>query len=419
MLQWINIFWHKILQFRVIAGGAIILSVMFVMSVQVWDRTEFANTELHSDVLERWGQPISQASPSVRFVKTGSVYTSLEKLPLSSQKITFDAKMNYRKRGLVYFSGFDFRFNGDYSIVNDRDTEIDIVFVFPVNLQKNRVLLKDFNFKVNGKDAQIDRSESSNKLVWTGRLQRGQSLDFAVMYAGRGLDKFVYTLDPSMQVKGFTMQANIQGGDNYDYPSGVVPASLVTQQDDENISLTWQYQALESGVPIGLILPSQKSYSNIIATMIRRALLTFMLFLIGINLLASYYKQQLKIHQAYLVYASFSFFYVLLPYLTAFMHFHIAYVLSLSITTLFLYVFLRRAINPIAASLAMCMLLVFLIIPTIAVVLQGFTGLIYTLEILFGLGVLMWFGSSTKHQQTLDALITKQIEQPLEKEVQS
>ena len=34
-------------------------------------------------------------------------------------------------------------------------------------------------------------------------------------------------------------------------------------------------------------------------------------------------------------------------------------------------------------------MLAFLVVPTLAVVLEGYTGLIYTLEILAGLGVLM------------------------------
>jgi hypothetical protein len=405
MLLWIKSLWHKIMAFRLIGGTCIIVTVMFTMSIQVWDRTQFANTELHEDVLERWGQPISQASPSIRFVKTGSVYTSLDKLPLASQSINFDAKMNYRKRGLVYFSGFDFKFNADYSVKNDQGSEIDIVFVFPVNLEKNRVLLKDFQFKVNNKPAQIDRSGESKKLVWTGRLKVDEVLSFSIQYAGRGLDKFVYTLDPSLQVKDFNMQANITGGDNFDYPSGVVPASSTSQKED-NIRLQWGYQALESGVPIGLILPSQKSYSHIIKVMIERALVTFILFLIGVNLLAIYFKQPMRTYQAYLIYASFSFFYVLLPYLTAFMHFHLAYALSLAVTALFLYLFLRRAIHALAANLAMGLLLAFLFIPTLAVVLQGYTGLIYTLEILLGLGVLMWFASSSKHQVQVDNIIT-------------
>lgn len=303
------------------------------------------------------------------------------------------------------FSGFDFDFKAEYSIKNDQGDDIDIVFVFPVNLEKNRVLLKDFQFMVNGKASQIDRSENANKLVWTGRLKVGQVMRFKVAYSGRGLDKFVYQLDPSMQVKNFNMQANITGGDNYDYPSGVVPASVSNITEDKNIALKWDYQALESGVPIGLILPSQQSYSSIIATMIRRSLITFLLFLVTIHLLARFYKQSLGTLQSGLVYASFSFFYVLLPYLTAFMNFHIAYLFSIGITALFLYCFIFRIINRKAANLTLCLLVAFLVIPTGAVILQGFTGLIYTLEIVLGLGVLMWFVSSNNKDDKIAEVI--------------
>ena len=86
----------------------ILFLVTAVMAGQVSFRGDFAATELYSDVMERWGTPIVQPVPSVRYVEHGAVFHELEPLPLAHQHVTVDADMNYRKRGLVYFSGFDF-----------------------------------------------------------------------------------------------------------------------------------------------------------------------------------------------------------------------------------------------------------------------------------------------------------------------
>ena len=107
-------------------------------------------SELRQDVMERWGAPITQPAPSVRYVESGSVFNTLQALPLDRQAITLDADMNYRKRGLVYFSGFEFRFRGLYGISNPEPHAIDVVFVFHVHAEKNRILLSDRTFLING-----------------------------------------------------------------------------------------------------------------------------------------------------------------------------------------------------------------------------------------------------------------------------
>lgn len=374
---------------HIFGGLLIMLAVMIIMSAQVTNRTQFANTELYQDVMERWGQPIKQSAPSIRYVETGSVFTSLNKLALASQNIQMDASMNYRKRGLVYFSGFDFTFKGHFSAINSEDSDIDIVFIFPINMEKNRVLLKDFVFLVNDQPAQIDRSDTADKLVWTGRLAAGEEVSFIVEYAGRGLDQFVYVLDPTLPVKDFSLETTVSGGSNYDYPPGVIPATAIIESND-HVHMSWKYRSLESGVPMGLILPAEKSFSALIATMIRRSLVTFFLFFVGINIVSLLSKQSIKFYELYLLYACFAFFYVLLPYLAAFMNFYVAYFLTYLIIAGLIWGFIFRVIGKKAGYLTFGLLMSFLFIPTLAIILQGYTGLIYTLEILVGLATVMW-----------------------------
>ena len=90
---------------RLVVHGAVAFLIMsftaIVITTQVRNRATFANVELYEDVIDRWGAPIEQPSPTVRYVATGAVFTELASLPLTSQTITMDATMNYRKRGLV------------------------------------------------------------------------------------------------------------------------------------------------------------------------------------------------------------------------------------------------------------------------------------------------------------------------------
>src|SRR5262249_41057271 len=156
-----------------------------------------------------------------------------------------DAEMNYRKRGLVLFSGFDFKFSGNYTVENHQSTDIDVVFIFPIDLDKNKVQLADLVFAVDGKPARINLAESSDRLVWTGRIASAGRVTLDIAYRGRGLDSFVYKLDPALPVRNLRFQLDVSGGDNYDYAEGFVPAQNV-KVDGNRISFQWIYPSLES-----------------------------------------------------------------------------------------------------------------------------------------------------------------------------
>ena len=309
---------------------SMLLVVVLVMAGQVSRRTTFASTELHDDVMDRWGTPIDQAAPSVRFVQSGAVFQTLDRLPLDRQQVVIEAAMNYRKRGLVYFSGFDFAFTGNYGFSNDQAHPIDVAFAFPIDVARDRVLLSDVAFEVDGEPRPI-ALEDDDMLLWTGRLAPGQEVSVRIAYRGRGLDQFRYLLDPDMPVRGLDLSLHITGGgDGYDYPPGVVPATGLAH-DTGGTTLRWRYDALEAGVPMGVILPSEKGFDVMIATLIGRAVIPFGLFFAGLVVLGIQADRRLRIEQTTLLCAGWLFFYVLLPYFAAFVHFYVAYVAALFI----------------------------------------------------------------------------------------
>ena len=144
----------------------IVMVVSSAIATQMTDRRNFASSELYSDVMDRWGAPIVQPGPSVRYVPSGAVFNSLAALPLQSQE-------------------------GDYSAENDQGRDIDIAFVFPINMEKNKVLLSNLVFTVDGEPKKAELDNGSDRLLWTGRLKSGAKVLFRVEFRGRGLDAFV------------------------------------------------------------------------------------------------------------------------------------------------------------------------------------------------------------------------------------
>ena len=369
------------IRFHLWGSLAIVLLVSGVLAVRITDRRGFADGELHRDVMERWGAPIQQPMPSVRYVPTGTVFNALEPLQLTRQQVVVDATMSYRKRGLVYFSGFDMRFAGEFDTENPFDRDVDVAFVFPISLQKNKVLLSELAFAVNGAAAPVTLGAEGDRLLWTGRLRPKEKLAFRVDFKGRGLDAFTYAMDPAAPVRNLSLTVNIRGGDNFDYADGVVPASSVEKQG-ELVRLGWRFDSLESGIPIGVVLPSEKSFDAIIATFVRRSWAGFLLFFAGLIALALHHGRPPRIFESYLFASGYALFFVLVAYLAAYLNFYAAWVLALAISGGLLcgYAVLllpRGAWKPVAGLVVGC-----LAIPTLAVILQGYTGLIYTLEAL-------------------------------------
>ncbi len=383
----------------------IVLLVSAAISGQMLDRQSFANSELHRDVMDRWGAPIVQPSPSVRYVPSGAVFNTLSALPLQSQEVVVDAAMNYRKRGLVYFSGFDFTFRGDYTAKNEQARDIDIAFVFPINLEKNKVLLSNLLFTVNGEPKKVDLESGSDKLVWTGRLPAGAEVAFRVAFHGRGLDSLTYTLDPSAPVRNLHLALHIRGGANFDYPDGVVPANAARSAGDE-VWLDWRYDSLQSGIPVGVILPSEKSYDRLIATMVRRGWAPFLLFFAGLCALCSYYRRPLRIYESYLLAGSYGLFFVLVAYFAAFMNFYLAWGLALLLSAGLAVGYLSFVLPQLGRRYVVLLLASSLVVPTVAVVLQGYTGLIYTLEILTLIATLMLLTTRPAVRELIDRLLS-------------
>lgn len=395
----------SLVRYHFFGSFAIVLLVVIAIGGQITDRRQFASSKLHKDVMERWGAPIEQPVPSVRYVESGTVFNTLKAMPFEAQTLSVDATMNYRKRGLTYFSGFDFAFRGQYRVKNTQGKDLDMVFVFPINIEKNKVLLSDFEFLVNEHPTPIDLSERSDKLVWTGRLTQNAEQKFEIRFKGRGLDAFSYRLDPNLPVRNLKFDFTIQGGDNYDYAHGVVPAQSVVPQEN-GVRLTWRYDALESGVPMGVILPSVKAVDNLIGTMVLRSWATFLLFFAGFVALSIYYERRPRIYESYLVAASYGFFFVLTAYLSAYTHFLVAYALSTLIIAGLLCLYMGSTMGGRSWRWALGLIAAFLTIPTAAVICEGYTGLIYTLEILAGLAALMLLTAKPKFKTTVDRVLS-------------
>ena len=366
----------------------IVVFTTAIIASQVVNRADFANSELTHDVQERWGAPVVQPAPSLRYVQSGTIFTELKPLPFDKQHVQVQAKMNYRKRGLRYFSGFDFTLSADYAVVNREGHDIDVAFIFPIEVDKSQVLLSELQFLVNGAESNLDLGESGDRLVWTGRITQGATQTFSIRYRARGLNSFLYKLDPQLPARDVRLHVAVEGGENYDYPPQVLVASAVESKRGA-VALDWAFQSLESGVNLGVILPSVEAYDEVISTMAGRAWVPFGALLALLAAFSIHHRRPLAFYESYLLAAAYGFFFVLLAYLAAFMNFYLAYALASLGLGAAVVGYAKRLYPKERVSRLAGVWAATLVVPTTAVILQGYTGLIYTLELLAALLGLM------------------------------
>ena len=368
-----------------------LLIVVFATAViagQVADRTDFASSELARDVEERWGAPVVQPAPSLRYVQSGTIFTELKPLPFDKQHVQVQSRMNYRKRGLRYFSGFDFTLSADYAVVNREGHDIDVAFIFPIEVDKSQVLLSELQFLVNGAESDLDLGESGNRLVWTGRISQGATNTFSIRYRARGLDSFIYKLDPALPARDVRLHMAVEGGENFDYPPQVLSATQV-EAGRGTVALDWAFQSLESGVNLGVILPSVEAYDLVISTMAGRAWVPFLALLALLAAFSIRHRRPLAFYESYLLASAYGFFFVLLAYLAAFMNFYVASAVATLGLGAAVVVYVKRLYPQERTAHLAGVWGATLVVPTTAVILQGYTGLIYTLELLAALLGLM------------------------------
>jgi inner membrane protein involved in colicin E2 resistance len=127
----------------------------------------------------------------------------------------------------------------------------------------------------------------------------------------------------------------------------------------------------------------------VILRMVRRAWATFALFFAALTGLAVLHQRRLARMETYLASAGYAFFFVLLPYLAAYMHFYVAYAVATAVVGGLLQVYLTRVLPESGGAQVALVIVALLVVPTLAVVLERHTGIIYALEILAGLALLM------------------------------
>ena len=110
-----------------------------ILGSTIFSRTNSAGASLYGRVASSWGAPQEQAPPEIKYVwqesrpvtveENGKKVTREEKrdfskqVPLESSRILGDFHVDYRQKGLLWFSTYRVKFEGEYGFRNPTTSE--------------------------------------------------------------------------------------------------------------------------------------------------------------------------------------------------------------------------------------------------------------------------------------------------------
>ncbi len=307
-------------------------------------------------------------------------------LPLASSDIRVSLDLDYRRKGLLWFSAYGVDFAGDWTVENTTGQARDftIAFRFPTP----EAIYDGFAFTVNGREVTPARG-SDGSVETTLPLAPGERADFGVAYRSRGLDSWTYEFGQDVtQVRDFTLALDTDFKD-IDFPARTIsPTSK--EETATGWHLVWRHENLISGFRVGLELPHRLNPGPLAAKMTFFAPVPLLFFFFVLFVLGVLRGVNLHPMHYFFLAAAFFSFHLLFAYLVDHVDVNLAFAIAALVSVGLVVSYLRLvAGNRFAFVEAGLAQLIYLVLFSYTQFLKGFTGLTVTIGAVLTLFILM------------------------------
>lgn len=388
------------------------IAFIYVCTVVAWlilggsvaVRTETQDGKLKSSVGQLWGTVQRQKAPGAYYetVQQRKVETAqanritteivedktVHDLPLDSSRIDANLQLDYRRKGLLWYSTYRVDFSGEYRVVNTtrESREVFFVFTFPIE----NAVYDDFHLVVGGKEVG-DVQISGGVIKRAMRLSAGESQQVRVSYKSQGMDQWWYSFGEGVsQVRNFSLTMKTSF-DRIDFPqASISPTSK--ERTGSGWTLKWDYSNLLSGVQIGMEMPKKLNPGPWVSEVTFTAPVSLFLFFFLLFVLTT--VQGLKIHPMnyFFIGAAFFSFHLLLAYLVDHVSIHQAFAISSAVSLVLVVSYMRLVVNARFALVEIAISqFVYLVLFSYTFFFEGYTGLAITILCVLTLFIVMQY----------------------------
>jgi inner membrane protein involved in colicin E2 resistance len=414
------------------------ISAIFVCTAIAWlilgstifYRTYEANSGLSGRVASTWGAPQEQKPVSIthhwqeekteeveeksKKVTRKTSYLHADAVPVQGSHINAAFHIDYRQKGLLWFSTYTVNFDGAYTFQNPSEHEGNLEFQLPFPAQQ--AVYDNVQLRLDEKPLPL-KFDGARALAQV-RLAPGAKAVLRAVYRSQGVDSWRYNLSGAKtednskdvsQARDFHLMVKTDFS-GFDFPEN----SLSPTEKRENAKgwdLQWDYQNLVSGFDIALKMPEKLQPGPLAGRISYFAPVSLFFFFFLVFILSTLRGKDLHPMNYFFLASAFFAFHLLMAYLADHISIHLAFLISsvvsisLVISYLRLVVGLRFAL--IEAGLAQ---LIYLVLFPYAFFFEGFTGLAVTIGAILTLFVLMQMTGRIRWQDkfNLEALRSRQ-----------
>src|SRR5271167_1669034 len=372
-----------------------------ILGSTIFYRTYSTDEQLKSRVSSSWGTAQEQTPPTAGYqvvshkqvastengitaVRTVDEKSSVS-LPLEQTRANATLRLDYRKKGLLWYSTYQVDFSGVYRFSNPSDQAQEVTF--RMHLPASQAVYDDLNFSVN--DVAVATTSEKNDAVATVLLQPRETAALRVAYRSHGLDNWSYGFgDEVTQVKDFQLHVttNFAGFDLLE--NTLSPTQELRQADGWDLS--WNYKNLVSGYHVGIALPQKLQPGPLAGRISYFAPVSLLFFFFVMFVFTTVQGIDLHPMNYFFMDCTFFSFHLLLAYLVDHISIHLAFIICSAVSISLLVSYLRLVAGMRAALLEAALAqFVYLVLFSYAFFFEGFTGLAITIGAILTLFIAM------------------------------
>lgn len=380
---------------RIIAIGFIFFCTALAWTIlgsTVSLRTHEQDAKLKAAVGQLWGTVQQQQAPSVYYQTTQATKVETTKgdskvtemrtvtinhlLSLESSNVLIDLKLEYRRKGLLWYSTYKVKFSGTYRVANATEVPRDVFinFTFPTQ----GAVYDNFGFSVGGekvKDIQI----LSGTITRALNLASGQRETVTIGYETQGMDEWWYDFGSSVsQVNNFSLTMTTDFAE-IDFPQNSISPTK-KERTGEGWKLLWQYSNLLTGVKIGMVMPRKLNPGPWVSEVTFFAPVSLFLFFFLLFIYTTIKNIRIHPMNYFFIGVAFFSFHLLMAYLVDHLSIQLSFLVCSFISIFLVISYMRLIVGSRTAFLEVGISqFVYLVVFSYTFFFTGYTGLAITI----------------------------------------
>jgi hypothetical protein len=383
-----------------------------ILGATIFSRTYAANSALSGKVVSTWGAPLEQPPPTFSYFRqeTRTVVaeengkkierTELQRVAvpasIDSSNIRADFHIDYRQKGLLWFSTYAVSFSGEYAFQNPSDSEQEFLIRLPFPAKE--AVYDNVELLLEGKPLPI----SINGVEATARtiIPAGARRVLRASYSSRGLDSWRYKLGKEVaQVRDFHLRMTTDFS-GFDFPENSL-SPTEKRQTGNGWLLEWNYQNLVSGFDISLKMPQRLQPGPLAGKISFFAPVSLFFFFFVVFILSTLRRLDVHPMNYFFLACAFFSFHLLLAYLADRVSIHVAFIVSSVVSLALVISYLRLVVDlQFAVKNAGLAQLIYLVLFSYAFFFEGLTGLAVTIGAIATLFVIMQLTGRIRWDET-------------------